>query len=239
MPYYGGAGGGGGALPPAGLDYQVQLKLGAGFGAVAELAWDPAAKALAVDRLRLRSPLYSGVSSTVLGENVDAGSGNTVVVGRGMIVPVSNAVVLTNGGTAPTGQDCIVIGRPSLAGAAKSVSIGRTGGASGANAVSLGYDAQATHSRAVAIGDGARSTAANRATFGSTAKPLEVEATSHVRARKAVISGQVTFPGGLLAAGEFCHWLDGSTLRIFAVNQAGIDCYGEIPLIPNTPDPVP
>lgn len=222
MPYYGASGGGG--LPPAGLDHQVQFKLGAGFGAVAELAWDPAAKALAVDRLRLRSPLFSGVSATVLGENVDAGSGNTVVVGRGMVVPVSNAVVLTNGGTAPTGQDCIVIGRPSLATAQRAVSIGRTGGASGANTVSLGYDAQATHSRAVAIGEGARSTAANRATVGSAAKPLEFEATSHVRARGALCTSLTTEPSSAdLANGEAALWLDAAsmTLRIKAKDAGG------------------
>ena len=232
MPYFGGSGGGG--LPPAGVDHQVQFRLGAGFGAVPELAWDPATKALAVDRLRLRSPVFTGISATVLGEGVDAGSGNTVVVGRGMVVPVSNAVVVTNGGTPPSGQDCIVIGRPSLAAAQRAISIGRTGGASAANAVSLGYDAQATHSRAVAIGEGARSTAANRATVGSAAKPLEVEATSHIRARGALMTSRTSEPAdGDLGNGEICLWWDqaANLLRVKAKDAAGTIRRGEVALL--------
>ncbi len=206
MPYFGGGSGGGSV--PAGEDYQVQLKLGPALAAVPELAWDPVAKALAVDRIRLRSPLAAGISATVIGENVDTNQANTVVVGRGMVANVANAVILTNGGTPPTQQDCIVIGRPTLAAAQKAVSIGRTGGASGANSVAVGYDAQATHSRSVALGDGARSTAANRATFGSPAKPLEVEATSHLRAAGSVVGGQSEAADAGLAPGQFAVWFD-------------------------------
>lgn len=207
MPYFPGTivGPGGSA---AGTDYQLQLKLAGGFHAVPELSWDPAAKALAVDRIRLRSPIAAGISSTVIGENVDTNQANTVVVGRGMVANVANAVILTNGGTPPTQQDCIVIGRPTLAAAQKAVSIGRTGGASGASSVAVGYDAQATHSRSVALGDGARSTAANRATFGSPAKPLEVEATSHLRAAGSVVGGQSEAADASLAPGQFAAWFD-------------------------------
>jgi hypothetical protein len=233
MPYFGGFGGGGGGAMPAGEDHQIQLRLGSAFAAVPELAWDPATMALAVDRIRLRSPVFSGISSTVVGEGVDCGSGNTVVVGRGMVVPVSNAVVLTNGGTPPSGQDCIVVGRPSLAAAQRAISIGRTGGASGANAVALGYDAQATHSRSVAIGEGARSTAAHRATVGSAAKPLELESTSHVRARGALMTSRISEPPESdLADGEVCLWLDAfaGILRITAKDSLGNVRRGEVAL---------
>jgi hypothetical protein len=217
MPYFGGGtiGGGGGGFPPGGSDYQIQLRLGAAFTAIPGLAWDPATLALRVDRLALRSPVFAGISATVLGEAVDATAPNTVVLGRGMVVGVSNAVVVTNGGTPPASQDCIILGRPSVAAGAKSVSIGRTGGASGANAVAVGADAQATHSRSVALGDGARSTAANRATVGSAAKPLELEATSHVRARGALCTSLTTEPADAdLALGEIALWWDQATLHL-------------------------
>ncbi len=206
MPYYGIIGGGG--APPAGEDHQIQLKLGSAFAAVPELAWDPTTKALVADRVRLRSPMSGGISSTVVGENVDTNQANTVILGRGMVANVSNAVIVTNGGTPPSQQDCIVIGRPSLAAARRAVSIGRTGGASADSSVAIGSDAQATHARALALGEGARSTAAHRATFGSAAKPLEVEATSHLRAAGSVIGGSDEAADASLTPGQYAGWYD-------------------------------
>lgn len=231
MPYFPGTVGGGGSAP-SGSDYQIQFALAGVLAAAPELAWDPTAKALVVDRIRLRSREVSGLTSTAMGENVEATTPNTVIVGRNMTTGASNAVILTNGGTPPTQQDCIVIGRPSLAAGNKAVSIGRTGGASGSRAVSVGYDAQATHDRAVAIGDRARSTKADRATFGSQTNPLEVEATSHLRARGSVIGNEAQVANADLAEGEFAIWYDDATsqLKFKAKDLVGNIRDGGVPL---------
>lgn len=232
MPYFPGTVGGGGSAP-AGSDYQIQFALAGSLAAAPELAWDPAAKALVVDRIRLRSREVSGITNTAIGENVEATTPNTVIVGRNMTTGASNAVILTNGGTPPTQQDCIVIGRPSLAAGNKAVSIGRTGGASGSRAVSAGYNAQATHSGSAAIGDGARSTKANRATFGSAAKPMEVEATSHVHARGSLVGNEGQIANADLAEGEFAIWYDDATsqLKFKAKDLLGNIRDGGVPLV--------
>jgi hypothetical protein len=215
MPYFPGTVGGGGSAP-AGSDYQIQFALAGSLAAAPELAWDPAAKALVVDRIRLRSREVSGITNTAIGENVEATTPNTVIVGRNMTTGASNAVILTNGGTPPTQQDCIVIGRPSLAAGNKAVSIGRTGGASGSRAVSAGYDAQATHSSSAAIGDGARSTKANR----------------HVHARGSLVGNEGQIANADLAEGEFAIWYDDATsqLKFKAKDLLGTIRDGGVPL---------
>lgn len=206
MPYFPGAGGGGAA--PGGDEGAVQYRAGAAFAGHAGLHYDPVTGTLRIGACSITTPIVSGNASLVVGDSVGTNQANTVIVGRGMTANVANAVILTNGGTPPTQQDCIVIGRPSIGCVQKSLHIGRTGGCSGANGVSIGYDARCTHARGVAIGNGARSSANDRATFGSPDKPLELEATSHLRAKGAVIGGLTEPADEDLPPGSFCLWLD-------------------------------
>jgi hypothetical protein len=229
MPYYGGGGGGG--TPPAGVDGSVQRKLGTVLAGDEHFHYDPATKTLKVGEVLLRA-LVTGNESILVGQNLACSQGNTVLVGRGMTANVANAVILTNGGTPPAQQDCIVIGRPSLAGQQKSIHIGRVGGANAFGAISVGADAQATHSRAVAIGEGARSRAVNRATFGSDTKPLELEATSHVRARGGLMAIGAEPADADLQEGEVALFADPITdrLRIKLKRVGGAIRTGEVVL---------
>jgi len=227
MPYFPGAGGGGGAAP-GGDEGAVQYRAGAAFAGHAGLHYDPATGTLRIGACAITTPIVSGNASIALGENVGTDKANTVIVGRGMTANVANAIILTNGGAPPTQQDCIVIGRPSFGCVQKSIHIGRTGGCSGANGVSIGYDARCTHARGVAIGNGARSSANDRATFGSPDKPLELEATSHLRAKGAVIGGGSEPADASLETGQFAAWFDELADHMRFKGKRGDGSVGEV-----------
>lgn len=227
MGYYGGSSGGGG---PAGINTQVQFNDDGAVGADAGLAYDKNVKALQVDACVIASPV-DGNESIVVGQNLVTNQGNNVLLGRNMSLNASNCIVITNGGAAPAQQDSVCIGRPLIAGGQKSTHVGRLGGCSGQRGASLGYDARCTHSSAVAIGDSARTSKSNRATFGSDSKPMEVEATSHARAKGALITAMNNEPAETaLANGEVGLWFDAVSgdLKLIARLSDGTVIRGDV-----------
>lgn len=230
MGYFGGASGG--PTKPAGLDRQIQFNDGGDLGAVPGLLYDKTAKTLVVDKFEVRTPGSTpGAESVVAGQSLVTTQNNNVLLGRNMTLNTSNCVIVANGGAAPIGQDAIVVGRPNLAGAIKSLHIGRLGGCTGSNAVSLGFDAQCTHEGAMALGHEARSSATGRATFGRIGNTMEIEATSHVRARGALVTSLNQAPDpAQLTNGEVAIWFDavGAALRFVAKKADGTVVSGTI-----------
>lgn len=223
MGYFGGAGGK--PAEPAGSDRQIQFNDDGEIGADPGLLYDKTGKTLVVDKFEVRTPGSTpGAESVLAGQSLVTTQNNNVLLGRNLTLNTSNCVIVVNGGAAPTGQDAIVVGRPNLAGGTKSLHIGRLGGCTGPQGVSVGYDAQCTHQGAMALGHEARSTASGRATFGRPENTMEVEATSHVRARGALVTSLNQAPDpAQLTNGEVAIWFDavGAALRLLAKTADG------------------